>query len=185
MKKNFTGVFIDGDYLNLVLRREFNSVRIDLLKFSNLIIPDEMLIYRTYYYKSPPYIFRDANEEFERLENFDRFIHSIKKLSRFRVREAEIFRSPDGQYSIGDLNILLTTDATFIATERKVNQITIISSNLDLLPLIRTISEMGIIIVIYHGGEIPYKINIAADETIRIDEHLIEQSSIISIPQSR
>ena len=173
MKKNLTGVFIDGDYLNYVLRKEFDSVRINLLKFSNLLIPDGELRYRTYYYKSPPYIFMNADEELERLENFDRFTHSIKNLSRFRVREVEIFRS-DGQCSITDLNILMTIDATLTAIERKVDQITIISSSLDLLPLIRAVSDMGIPVIIYHGGEIPYKIHIAADETVKITEDLVE-----------
>ena len=82
-------VFIDLGYFSKSLKDEFDSVRVDLLKFSNKICGD-CERFRTYVYDCDP--FQDSSPSVEqkmRKANADRFHHVLKMLPRFECGWAD------------------------------------------------------------------------------------------------
>ena len=177
MKRDSVGIFIDGDYFDGVLRNEFQSRRVDFLTFSQIIIPEGLQRFRTYYYKSIPYISLDSSEEERsRSEGVEKFLQSLRHLPRFKVRTGELTRSAEGQFRRKGVNVSMAVDITRLATDRMVDQIFMVCSDPDLLPLIKAVRDMGILVRIYHGENIPERMLAEADESVRMDEELILSS---------
>ena len=79
-------IFIDGEYLNAVLRSEFGSARIDYLALSNRLA-GEANILRTYYYNAPAYRSNPPTpEENDRYTSQRQFFRALDSFSRYTVR---------------------------------------------------------------------------------------------------
>jgi uncharacterized LabA/DUF88 family protein len=177
MKRDSIGIFIDGDYFDGVLRNEFDSQRIDFYTFSQLITPDDTQRFRTYYYKSIPYISMDSPpDERSRNEGVEKFLQSLRHLPRFKVRTGELTKTMDGSYKRKGVNVSMAIDVTRLSTERMVDSIYLICSDPDLLPLVKAVRDMGIIVRIYHGDNIPERMLAECDESVRIDNDMITSS---------
>lgn len=176
MKGDRIGVFIDGDYFDGVLRAEFESARVDFLTFSQLIIPEEAQRFRTYYYKSIPYLSMDASDEDrQRSDGVEKFLQSLRHLPRFKVRTGELSRSQDGQYRRKGVNVSMAVDVTRLTTERVVDQVFMVCSDPDMLPLVKAVRDMGVLTRIYHGENIPERMLAESDEGVRITRDMIER----------
>jgi len=176
MKGDSIGVFIDGDYLDGVLRAEFESARIDFMTFSQLIIPEGHHRFRTYYYKSVPYIGVDStDEDRQRADGIDKFLQSLRHLPRFKVRTGELYKSGDGQFRRKGVNVSMAVDITRLITERVLGQVFIVCGDPDMLPLFKAIRDMGMIVRMYHGENVPERMLAEADEPVRIDRDLIDR----------
>ena len=177
MRRDSIGVFIDGDYFDGVLRNEFGSQRIDFLTFSQLIIPEGSQRFRTYYYKSIPYLNSDASiEEKSRAEGVEKFLQSLRHLPRFKVRTGELTRTLEGQFKRKGVNVSMGIDVTRLVTERIVDQVFMVCSDPDLLPLLKAVRDMGVLVRLYHGDNVPERMLAEADESVRIDEDIIHRS---------
>ncbi len=177
MKRDSIGVFLDGDYFDGVLRNEFNSSRIDFLTFSQLIIPEGAQRFRTYYYKSVPFLGIDAShEERARSEGVEKFLQSLRHLPRFKVRTGELTRTVDGMFKRKGVNVSMAIDITRLATDRMIDQVFMVCSDPDLLPLLKGIRDMGILVRLYHGDNVPERMLAESDEAFRIDEDIINRS---------
>jgi uncharacterized LabA/DUF88 family protein len=177
MKREAIGIFIDGDYFDGILRNEFDSQRIDFFTFSQLIIPENAQRFRTYYYKSIPYLNVDSSpEERSRNEGVEKFLQSLRHLPRFKVRTGELTKTMDGQFKRKGINVSMSIDVTRLSSERVVDQIYMVCSDPDLLPLIKAARDMGTIVRIYHGENIPERMLAECDEAVRIDDDLINRS---------
>jgi uncharacterized LabA/DUF88 family protein len=177
MRRDSIGVFIDGDYFDGILRNEFESKRIDFLTFSQIIIPEGSQRFRTYYYKSIPFLPPDASvEERGRYEGVEKFLQSLRHLPRFKVRTGELSRTMEGQFKRKGVNVSMAIDVTRLSTERMVDQVFMVCADPDLLPLLKGIRDMGILVRLYHGDNIPERMLAEADESVQMDDELIRRS---------
>ena len=92
------------------------------------------------------------------------------------MRTGELTRTSEGQFRRKGVNVSMAIDITRLATERMIDKVFIVCSDPDLLPLLRAIRDMGIIVRIYHGENIPERMLAEADESVRIDDGLIGSS---------
>lgn len=176
MKRDSIGIFIDGDYFDGILRNEFDYQRVDFLTFSQLVTPDDAQRFRTYYYKSIPFLTHDASpEDRSRYEGVEKFLQSLRHLPRFKVRTGELTKTMDGQFRRKGINVSMAVDVARLCTERIIDQIYIVCSDPDLLPLIKAARDMGILVRIYHGENIPERMLAECDESVQMDEDLINQ----------
>ncbi|MGA1866447.1 MAG: NYN domain-containing protein [Thermoplasmatota archaeon] len=177
MKRETVGIFIDGDYFDGVLRNEFESQRIDFFTFSQLIVPEDKQRFRTYYYKSVPYLSLDANsDERSRNEGVEKFLQSLRHLPRFKIRTGELTKTMDGQFKRKGVNVAMAIDVTRLCSERVVDQVYLVCSDPDFLPLIKAVRDMGTIVKLYHGDNIPERMLAECDEAVRIDDDIISRS---------
>jgi uncharacterized LabA/DUF88 family protein len=176
LKGDRIGVFIDGDYFDGVLRSEFDSIRVDFLTFSQLVIPEGAQRFRTYYYKSVPYLGLDSSDEDrQRADGVEKFLQSLRHLPRFKVRTGELSRSQDGQFRRKGVNVSMAVDVTRLTTERVVDQVFMVCSDPDMLPLVKAVRDMGVLTRIYHGENIPERMLAESDEGVRLNREMIER----------
>ncbi|MFW3146204.1 MAG: NYN domain-containing protein [Thermoplasmatota archaeon] len=176
MKRDSIGIFIDGDYFDGILRNEFDYQRVDFLTFSQLITPEGAQRFRTYYYKSVPYVGPDSPpDEKARSEGVEKFLQSLRHLPRFKVRTGELTKTVDGQFKRKGINVSMSVDVTRLCTERIIDQVFMVCSDPDLLPLIKASRDMGAIVRLYHGENIPERMLAECDEAVRIDDDIVNQ----------
>ena len=83
-------IFIDGAYLDFMLRDEFNGARIDYSLLSRSLSCN-LDILRTYYYHCLPYQGSPPTlEESERFAKAESFFNSLRRLPRYEVRLGKI-----------------------------------------------------------------------------------------------
>ena len=79
-------IFIDGGYLNKILKNEFNSADIDYGKLAATVAHGKEIL-RTYYYNCPPYQGPRPTPNQKKLrDSATTFFTSLSRLPRFEVR---------------------------------------------------------------------------------------------------
>lgn len=93
---NRVALFIDGAYLDYVLKEEFRGARIDYRALSERLAGDSDIL-RTYYYHCPPYQGNPpTREERERYSTQRSFFNTLDRLPRYTVRLGRLaFRGVD------------------------------------------------------------------------------------------
>lgn len=82
MSENYSeksAIFIDGGYLNKILKSYFNGVKINYLQLSNKICSDLKLNrLRTYFYYCLPIVRKNNTQDLKRREDTQKFLTELK-----------------------------------------------------------------------------------------------------------
>lgn len=151
-------IFIDGAYLDYVLRDEFRAARsrIDYQLLADRLTPVERLL-RTYYYHCLPYqSTQPTEEENERFGKMQRFLTGLARLPRFEVRSGKLaFR---GRNQAGDpifvqkrVDILLGVDLVLLAAKQAIGEAVLIAGDSDFVPAVQIARNEGVLVRLYHG----------------------------------
>lgn len=149
-------IFIDGAYLDFVLRDEFNSAKIDYAKLSRALVGDIDLL-RTYYYHCLPYQSNPPTlEERERFSKAQKFFEALEKLSRFEVRLGKLeYRGRDEQgkpiFEQKRVDLLMGVDLVRLSARQQITHAFLITGDSDLLPAIEIAKSEGVLIHLWHG----------------------------------
>ena len=167
-------VFIDGGYLNKVLKNYFDEADIDYEKFSQKlceIINAKRL--RTYYYHCMPLV-REGNKEDElRHAKMQRFIQKLKRLPRFEVRLGKL-QLIGNVFKQKMIDVLMSLDIADISFEKHVEHIIIVAGDSDFVPAIKKAKEYGAIVhLFYHEDSVHNQILDEVDERHEINEGII------------
>ena len=149
-------IFIDGGYLDYVLRA-FGNPKVGFEKLATtLASPDELL--RTYYYHCLPYQSPTPTiEEAERFAAKQKFFHALSRLDRFEVREGKLaFRGLDQNsgkpiFEQKRVDIKLAVDLVLLATKRQITRAILVTGDSDFLPAVQAAKNEGVLIHLYHG----------------------------------
>lgn len=151
-----TAVFIDGAYMEFLIREEFSEMRVDFALLSeHLADPCELL--RTYYYHCLPYQGTNpSEEEARRYMNKLRFFRTLDRLPRFEVRLGEIvFRGvrEDGKENFVQkrVDMMLGVDLVRLADSGQISDAILIASDSNLVPAVAAAKESGVLVTLYHG----------------------------------
>jgi len=151
-----TAVFIDGAYIEFLIREEFSEMRVDFARLSEkLAAPGELL--RTYYYHCLPY--QGANpgeEEAKRYLNKLRFFRTLDRLPRFEVRLGEIvYRGvrEDGRENFVQkrVDMMLGVDLVRLSETGQITDAILLASDSNLVPAVAAAKENGILVTLYYG----------------------------------
>jgi uncharacterized LabA/DUF88 family protein len=136
-------IFIDGGYLDKVLRNEHRGVSIDYDKLATEMAGG-LGRYRAYYYYSPRWMPTNPSDEDRRQQaNQDRFFERIRCLSRFEVRLGHLKRrgtdSATGKpiFQQKGVDVLLAIDVVRVALKGGVSQIALLAGDGDYRPLVK------------------------------------------------
>ena len=99
---NRVAIFVDGAYLDYLLKEEFGTVRIDYRALSERMAGDSDIL-RTYYYHCPPYQGNPpTQDERERYSTQRKFFDTLDRLPRYMVRLGRLaYRGVDDRGSQG------------------------------------------------------------------------------------
>jgi len=170
-------VFVDGGYLDAVLRHEFSEARIDYRVLVEHVVGD-LDLFRRYYYHCPPFQSQQATpEERERFSQMDRFFHTLRRLPRFEVRLGKLARYYDEQgnpvLKQKRVDVLMGVDLVLLAVKQRITQAALITGDSDLLPAIEVARNEGVIVHLYHGETYHDELWDACDERTQIGAALI------------
>jgi uncharacterized LabA/DUF88 family protein len=182
--KGFTSMsrianFIDGAYLQFVLREEFGSPKIDFGRLAQKVA-DGREILRTYFYDCLPYQSQNpTQEERERFGKKQRFFAALEKNPRFQVRQGRLeFRGKDSKgapiFEQKRVDILMGVDLALLAAKHQITDAAIIAGDSDFLPAIEAAKTEGVVIHLFHGLYPHRDLVTACDERTRIEQPFID-----------
>lgn len=171
--------FIDGGYLDKVLKKAFNSARIDYGKLS-LWMANSGELFRTYYYHCLPYQGNPPTpDQSKRYASAQKFIESLQRIDRFTVRLGKLERIGTDIYRQKQVDVLFAID--LITLSRNKGLIThagILTSDSDFLPAIKIAKDEGIIIKLFYCNhpelQPHHELCQVSDERILINNQVIQ-----------
>ena len=174
--------FIDGAYLDFVLRDEFERARIDYGLLVQALSGGKEIL-RTYYYHCLPYQSDPpTTEEAERFGRMQSFISQINRLPRFKPRLGKLAhrgRRDDGTPILVQkrVDIMLGVDLVQLSIKRQVSTAILVAGDSDFLPAVEIAREEGVVVHLFHGTVHPPHRELwdACDERTAISRELIDK----------
>ncbi|HZL16994.1 MAG TPA: NYN domain-containing protein [Polyangia bacterium] len=152
-------IFIDGAYLDNVLRNHHGGIQIAYDKLSIELCEAHEHV-RTYYYDAPPYQSDPPTpEESKRFAGRQSFFSALRKLPRFDVREGRCQRNWDKtrntwQYTQKRVDVFLAVDLVRLATKALIQRAVIVTGDSDFLPPISIAKDEGVQVKVVHSPDI-------------------------------
>jgi uncharacterized LabA/DUF88 family protein len=150
-------IFIDGGYLDWVLREEFGGARLDYAKFAEWMAGDGEIL-RTYYYLCLPFQSNPpTDEETRRFSHAQAFFGRLRQIPRFHVREGKLaFRGRDSATGRPILeqkrvDLMLGLDMALLAAKHQISDVILFSGDSDLLPAVEAVKAEGVLFRLFHG----------------------------------
>jgi len=177
-------IFIDGGYMDRVLRDEFAGAKISYAAFSHEIsaqIHPNPDILRTYYYHCLPYQSNPPTQvESQRFASMQNFLDAVNRLPRFEVRLGRLARrGPDirGRYFFEQkmVDVLLSIDLVHLSSKGQIAYVAIVGGDSDFVPAIKMAKNEGVSVWLLHGGRVHNDLRDIADERIRITDDLVNR----------
>ena len=173
-----TAVFIDGAYLDYLLKEEFGRTPIDFSALITRIVGNRDLL-RSYFYDCLPYQSKQpTTEERERFAKRQRFHFALGKIPRFEVRLGKLeFRGMHNgkpQFQQKRVDILLGVDLVQLSAKHQITDAMVVAGDSDFLPAIEVAKQEGVVVHLYHGATPHNELRNCCDERIRIDKEFVD-----------
>jgi uncharacterized LabA/DUF88 family protein len=144
-------ILIDNGYLSAILRDEFEEIRIDYLKLSDILCGGCFRL-RTYIYDCLPYQDNPPTPEQKELYSGKlKFFNALKKLPSFEVRFGKQRPRPGGFVQKG-VDVLLSVDLVRLSSKGQIQKAILIAGDADYVPAVQTAKDEGVSIKLYHSG---------------------------------
>jgi uncharacterized LabA/DUF88 family protein len=133
-----------------VLKDEYGEAAVDFGVLSEKLCQGcERL--RTYYYTCMPYQSSPPTaEERARYAAMDRFIYSLKKISRFEVRLGKLSHI-HGEFVQKRVDVLLSVDLVRMSWGRQIQRAVLLSGDSDLVPAVQAAKDAGVLTQVYYS----------------------------------
>lgn len=148
--------FIDGGYLEKVLKVNHRSAHIDHSALAKLMVaPDDLL--RAYYYHCLPYQGNPpTEEERQRYAAKHRFVTALQYLPRFEVRLGRLAyrgQGADGKpiFEQKRVDCMVGVDMALLAAKGKITGLALFSGDSDMIPALEAVKREGVVVTLWHG----------------------------------
>ena len=153
-----TAVFIDGAYLEKVLKHDHAEARIDFGKLTKIMVGDSNELLRAYYYHCLPYRGGQPSEdEDKRYRKRQGFFTALGHIPRFEVRLGRLaFRGVDKNgrpiFQQKRVDIMLGVDMVLLALKQRVSKVALLSGDSDFTPAVEAVKAEGVLTTVWHGS---------------------------------
>lgn len=153
-------IYIDGAYLDFVLRDEFSLAKVEYSKLSQAIAGGTEIL-RTYYYHCLPYKSSTPTlPESEKFSNMERFLNSLKRLQRYEIRLGRIAhrgldKNGNPIYEQKRVDVLFATDLVSLSATRQISHAAVLCGDSDLIPAIQVAKQNGVLVSLWCGTRHP------------------------------
>lgn len=147
-RERFAAIFIDGGYLDKVLKHEHRGATIDYDKLATAMAGG-LSRYRAYYYFCRRWMpAHPTVDERRQQADQDRFFERIRSLPRFEVRLGHLKRRGTDNtgkpiFQQKGVDVLLAIDVVRIALKGDVSQMAILAGDGDYAPLVHVAKDAG------------------------------------------
>jgi uncharacterized LabA/DUF88 family protein len=149
-------IFIDGAYLDFLLRDEFNLTRIRYDALATKMA-EGIDIVRTYYYNCPPYqSSTPTQEERDRFAKAQRFHIYLERLPRYEVRLGRLAirgfnREGEPIFEQKRVDLMLGVDLALLAGKSQITDAALLAGDSDLIPAVIAAKSQGVVVRLFHG----------------------------------
>lgn len=148
-------IFIDGAYLDFMLRDHFSLPRIRYDRLATELAGG-IDILRTYYYHCPPYQSspptQDERDRFSRADSFHKY---LDRLPRYEVRLGRLAKRYDESgnpvFEQKRVDIQLGVDMALLAGKNQITHAMLLAGDSDFLPAVIAAKSEGVLVHLYHG----------------------------------
>ena len=173
-----TAIFIDGGYLERVLKDEFNSSKISFQHLSKRLAGDSEVL-RTYYYNCPVFQSKEPSPKESKLfASQRRFLDAVESLPRHTVRLGRLARrGPIGgpyRYEQKMVDVLLVVDMVLLAVKGHVSEVVLLAGDSDFIPAVAAAKSEGVIVRLVHGREPHRALLHEVDERVQITQEMVD-----------
>lgn len=166
-------IFIDGGYLEKLLKNEFGQVPIDFNKLSTALARGKEIL-RTYYYNCLPYQSSPpTNEERERFSRRQRFHMMLTRLPKYEVREGRLVRR-GVEFEQKGIDTLLSIDLVNLSASNKISEAILLAGDYDFVPAATVVKSHGVNITLFYSRSCNQGLWDLCDERFPITNELIE-----------
>lgn len=175
-------IFIDGAYLDHVLREESPAAKVDYSTLAARMARNSDIL-RTYYYHCPPYQGNPPTEQQRARYAASRgFYSALERLPRFTVRLGRLeYRGDhtDGtpRFEQKRVDILLGVDIALLSAKGQIQQVILVAGDSDFIPAVEVAKNEGVLVTLFHGKSYHSDLWRVVDERYPIDRALIESAS--------
>ncbi len=156
-------IFIDGGYLEKILKQDFHRSKLNFESFSNKIIrtvSQNADLLRTYYYNCLPYQSNPATqEEVQRFSARQKFYTSLEQIPYYDIRLGKLAKRKDqyGNYKFEQkrVDVLLSVDLVQLASKGRISDAVIVGGDSDFEPAIRMAKNESTVIWLFHQMKMP------------------------------
>lgn len=184
-----TAVFIDGEYLNRVLKSSFDQMKIDYHKFAvKMADPNEM--FRTYYYQCLPFVpkHNPTDEDIRRRKSASGFHDVLRRLPRFQVRLGDLAHRGNDQsgnpiFVQKAVDVMLAVDMIQLSATRQISHAILVSGDSDFVPAVEATKQNGVIVTLWHGpathgSGVHQRLMDICDERFEINSELLDDACL-------
>ncbi len=175
-----TAIFIDGAYLDFVVRETDHGASIDYALLSAHLSEGSELL-RTYYYHCPAYQGRRPTEdERSRYASQRKFFAALEDIPRFTVRLGRLaYRGNDPssghpRYEQKMVDILLGVDMVQLAAKKVIQEAILVAGDGDFLPAVTAAKQDGVLVRLFHGAKPDSALRAECDERTLITPAMID-----------
>ena len=177
-------VYIDGGYLDKVLRRNYSNVRIDIERLVRRITHEDKLL-RAYYYHCLPYQSNPPTPEEEAHYGAKhKFFDALNYRPNFEVRLGKLQpwgKKEDGRqlYTQKRVDMMMGVDMALLAVKNRVDRMALLTGDGDTIPAVEAVKPEGVNVTLVHApmnslsppSRDLYKL---ADDRVEIDAAMIK-----------
>ena len=175
---NRVAIFIDGAYLDSILKEEFGKARIDFHALSNKLCGQAEIL-RTYYYHCPVFQSNPPTpDENKRYSAQRKFFDTLERLPRYMVRLGRLARrGPDNHggfhYEQKRVDILLGVDMVQLAAKKNIQDAVLLAGDSDFIPAVTAAKSEGVVVRLFHGERPHSDLWRVADDRIQITQDFV------------
>lgn len=172
-------IFIDGGYLNRVLKNYFNEINLDYAKFCETICNElNLKRLRTYFYHCMPIIRKGNKDDEKRHADMQKFISKLKRLPRFEIKLGRL-QLIGKQFKQKMIDVLMSLDIVGMCFDKQIDHVILIAGDSDFIPAIKKVKDYGAIVhLFYHPSSVHNEVLDVIDELHVISNELINKSKI-------
>ncbi len=175
--------FIDGGYLDALLKNEWDGREINYKLLTDKMTNDFDLL-RTYYYHCPPF---EVDEPTDWQKEFyterKTFFRKLETVPRFENRLGQLqYRGKDQKghpiFEQKRVDLMFGVDLVMLATKGLVSHVSILAGDSDFIPALQVIKSEGVVVHLFCGKTPHQDLRSIVDEVIVIDKRFMDAITI-------
>ena len=175
--------FIDGGYLDALLKNEWNGIVIDYKLLTDRMSQGYDLL-TSYYYHCPPYEVEDpADWQKEFYEERTSFFRKLEDVPRFENRLGQLqYRGKDQRghpiFEQKRVDLMFGVDLVMLATKGLITHASILAGDSDFIPALNVIKSEGVVVHLFCGRTPHDDLKSTVDEVTVMDKTFLQTVSV-------
>lgn len=171
-------IFIDGSYLDIIVKAAIGEKRLNYAKFVKAIRTNKYEHLRTYYYHCRPLSKSQGGGSEEIRKKMDKFFASLEKLDKFEVKFGKLQKF-GGKLKQKGVDVQLSVDLVRLSCGRHIQKAILIAGDQDFKPAVQAAKDAGVLVKLaYSPQSISDELLKTCDESKKLEQSFLEKNCL-------